>query len=148
MSRFSWISKNFQTFHAKIHILSEMCAKIWKVFIDFQHKSAKFSSEISEISTLGWALRHIFWAYTGLLSIGEHPAQKKSRLFFGIFFVHFWNFFHTTVGTVLGRDLRWNRFKNSSKIIFWIKVMENHDFGALEMLFSCTRSNIVCRECV
>ena len=45
-----------------------------------------------------------------------------------------------------GPDLRCDPLKNGSKIIFWIKVMQNHDFGALEMLFSYTRPNIMSRK--
>ena len=47
-----------------------------------------------------------------------------------------------------GPDLRCDPLKNSSKIIFWIKVMQNHDFGALEMLLRCTRTNILWQECI
>ena len=36
--------------------------------------------------------------------------------------------------------------KNSSEIIFWFKVIQNHDFGALEMLFSGTVSNLMLRK--
>ena len=42
-------------------------------------------------------------------------------------------------GTWFGCD----PLKNGSKIIFWIKVMQNHDFTMLKMLFSGTRTNIL-----
>ena len=47
---------------------------------------------------------------------------------------------------VLGPDLRRLSLKNSSEIIFWIKVIQNHDFGALEMLCSGTVSNLMLRK--
>ena len=48
----------------------------------------------------------------------------------------------TAACMVLGPDLGWGSLKNSSKIIFSIKIMKNPDYGVLEMLFSDTRSNI------
>ena len=52
----------------------------------------------------------------------------------------------TAACMVLGPDLGSGSLKNSSKIIFCIKIMKNPDFGVLEILFSDTRSNISRKE--
>ena len=52
------------------------------------------------------------------------------------------NRYRTAACMVLGPDLKWDTPKNDSKNIFRIKIMQNRDFGALEMLFSSTRTNI------
>ena len=67
------------------------------------------------------------------MGLASNPVPKATKTRYGR--VH-----------VFGTGFEATLAKNSLEIIFRVKVIQNHDFGALEMLFSGTRSNIMLRK--